>query len=338
MAYAQVIGDVTVSTNVTTPDNLNFIITGGSQVGGNLFQSFSEFSVPEGGVASFENALDVQNIINRVTGNSISQINGLIQAQGSSNFFLVNPNGIVFGPEAELVLGGSFVASTAESLQFLDGTVFSTVEPQAQPLLTMSVPVGLQFGEMPGSIINRSQATRSIPGFASEVPVGLGVQPGQTLALVGGDIFIENGRLSASGGRIELGSVANQGFVSLNSTAKGLTLGFESIQNFQDVQLSQAFVDVSSLEGSGTIEIHGRQIALKNTSQIGAFNGGVNAGGTLLIAASESVEINNSFVTTTTVSSGAAGDIIISTGQLIVSAGSGISALTEGSGQGANAN
>ena len=155
-APAQPVPDATLPVNslVTTQGNSS-TITGGTRAGKNLFHSFRDFSVPTMGVAYFNNALDIQNIISRVTGASVSNINGLIKANGAANLFLINPQGIIFGPHASLNIGGSFLASTVNSLKFADGKEFSATTGETTPLLTMSVPTGLHFGASAGSITNK---------------------------------------------------------------------------------------------------------------------------------------------------------------------------------------
>lgn len=156
LAHSQVISDGTLSTNITTPDDLNFFINDGNRAGSNLFYSFGEFSVSTGGAAIFNNPPDIENIIARVTGGSVSDIDGLIRANNQANLFLINPQGIVFGSNAQLEIGGSLISSTASSIKFADGREFSATETQESPLLTINLPIGLQFGSNPGRIINQS--------------------------------------------------------------------------------------------------------------------------------------------------------------------------------------
>ncbi|WP_445250133.1 filamentous hemagglutinin N-terminal domain-containing protein, partial [Microcoleus sp. OTE_8_concoct_300] len=314
MATAQIVPDRTLPNNSTvTPDRNTFTIEGGTEAGQNLFHSFREFSVPTGGEAFFNNANTIQNIFTRVTGGSISNIDGLIRTNSTVNLFLLNPNGIIFGPNASLNIGGSFLATTANSINFADGTSFSATNPQANPLLTISIPTSLQFGSNPGQIVNQSGAetAQKDSGQGNEQPVGLEVSPGQTLALVGGDLVLPGGFLTAPGGRIELGSVGANSLVSLTFNDSGFALGYTGVQNFQDIQLSQGAAVDASGEGGGTIQVQGGRVVLTEDSGIISKTFGSQDGGTVSIQAAHFIAEGGGYVDTTTYGSGRGGNLSV---------------------------
>ncbi|MGI0495184.1 filamentous hemagglutinin N-terminal domain-containing protein [Alkalinema pantanalense CENA528] len=272
-AIAQVIPDGTLPTTVTSPDALNFTIDGGGRSGGNIFHSFSQLSVPTGGSAFFNNALDVQNIFARVTGGTASNIDGLIKANGAASLFLLNPSGILFGPNASLNLGGSFLGTTASSIQFADSTEFSAVNA-GTPLLTMSAPIGLQMGVSSGSIRVQGQGHNLshpplLAGAVMRNPQqpGLRVLPGKTLALIGNGINLDSGVLIAESGKIELGSV-NTGMVAVNTTSALGSFSYDRATQFSDIRLTQASLLDASGSPGGFIHLQGQTTQIHNSSVI----------------------------------------------------------------------
>jgi filamentous hemagglutinin family protein len=331
---AQIIPDTTLPNNsIVLPNCSNCEITGGTTVGNNLFHSFVQFSIPTGGAGYFNNVPTIENIISRVTGKSISDIDGLIRTNGTANLFLLNPNGIIFGSNASLNVGGSFIASTANKLNFADGTEFTATTTQATPLLTISVPVGLQFGQTPGRIVNRSTSPET-----NVNPITFRVPPGKTLALVGGEVALEGGLLTTPGGRIELGSVSDNSLVRLTPIDKGWILGYEGIQNFQDISLSQgAFV------GSTDVQIQGRRVTVTEGSQVISAAGTDGQAGTLKVNASEQLELLGTptdlfptglFNEVEGEATGEGRSLTIETKRLIVQGGAQVSTTTFGAGQG----
>lgn len=237
---AQIQPDTTLPqpSQVTIQDQTQ-VIEAGTQVGGNLFHSFETFSIPTGSEVMFNPAPSVDRIISRVTGESPSLIDGTLRVGGVADLFLLNPNGLILGPNAQLDLGGSLIGSTADSLNFADGSQFSARDPGVAPLLTVSLPTGLQFNGDPGPIQVQG------PGHEFFYVVGSGVAPppqlqvpaGETFALVGGELTMTGGLITAPGGRIEVGAVG-AGQVQIQPQAQGWRFSYGEVQSFQEVQLS----------------------------------------------------------------------------------------------------
>ena len=133
----------------------------GKQVGGNLFHSFGNFGLTKGETATFNGPATVTNIVGRVTGGRASSIDGTVRSTvAGANFYLINPSGIVFGPNAAIDVKGSFRASTAEYLRMSDGARFQVTAPDGSAL-SAAPPVAFGFlNATPGRItVNGSTLT-----------------------------------------------------------------------------------------------------------------------------------------------------------------------------------
>jgi filamentous hemagglutinin family protein len=336
---AQITPDTSLGAEQTTLSPAS-LIGGGARRGANLFHSFSEFNINEGQRIDFANPAGVDRILARVTGGTRSQILGTLGVLGNADLFLINPNGIVFGANAQLDIRGSFVTSTADRLFFDNGFAFSTAAPQAPPLLTIGVPIGLQIPSTSGSLINRSRTVD-----ATGKTVGLQVPNGKTIAFVGGDISLEGGYLTAESGRVELGSLAS-GEVRLTPIASGWQLSYPENQSLRDIQLTQASRVTIAGNGNDAIQVQARHVSLSEGSQFDANTTGVLSGGALIVKASESIDLSGLTPDGTLLSgflaktggTGKAGTIDIATRQLRVLDRASISTATENAGDSGNIN
>ena len=345
-AAAQIIPDGTVGTTVS-PTNL---IDGGTRVGNNLFHSFSQFAIPTGGSAIFDNAIGDKTIFSRVTGPNISNIDGLIKTQNPANLFFMNPNGIVFGPNATLDIGGSFMGTTANSIKFADGVQFSASDITPNPLLTVSLPIGLQMGTTSGSIavtglghrLNNDNAFAPIAN-PNNTTSGLRVNPGQTLSLIGAGIDLQGGILVAPSGHIELGSISN-GTVGLDVSSAAWRFDYRNVQQFADIRFSQQSLADASGAPAGSLQLQGQNISLLNGSLALLANFGGDAQGSLVVNATDLLELRgvgnagfaDSQLSSENLGNGRGTNLTISAQRLQLRDGGEIIARNYGSGTGGN--
>jgi len=359
-----------VTLSATPPaGNVQYDITGGTRPGGasgtNLFHSFGEFSVPSKNIANFLNAgsidlnghvlasnLPTSNILGRVTGGDPSSIFGMIQTNGpngfgTANLFLMNPAGFLFGPKTTVNVGGMMTFTTADYLRFQGtDTLFNKVStPESlSPLSTVPVAAFGFLGSNPAAI--------AIQGST------LQVAQGQTLSFVGGNqgftamspdsgspinvpggVTMTGGTLLAHGGQINLASVASHGEVSAFdfTPTSGMTMG--------KIRLSQgALLDVSA-DAAGMVRIRGGQFVIDN-AKILADTGNTDSAPTAIdIQVTDAVSLTTtslSALTARTFGAGNAGDIMISSGSLNATFGTGslyvslIDSHTSGTGHGGN--
>ncbi|MBW4624675.1 MAG: filamentous hemagglutinin N-terminal domain-containing protein [Brasilonema octagenarum HA4186-MV1] len=326
-ASAQITPDTTLPNNSTVTINGNtFNIDGGTQAGRNLFHSFQQFSVQNGNTASFNNALDIQNIFSRVTGPSVSNIDGIIKALGTANLFLINPNGIIFGPNASLNVGGCFVGTTANAIQFGNQGFFSASEPNNPALLTVN-PSVLFFNQLAAASIKNNSVAPVEKNPAGLDTFGLRVPDGKSLLLVGGNISMDGGKLNAFGGRVELGGLAASGNVGLNVDGDKLSLDFPASSTRADISLTnRAVVDVRT-DGGGDIAINSRNLELSGNSRLsagireGLGNPEAKAGDITVNATGDINIIGDSGIGNTVLGTGNAGNIILSSNSLSLANG-----------------
>ncbi len=309
VAVAQVvIPDGSLGTQVQLdPLEQSFSVTGGALRGINLFHSFETFSPGTGDVRfdlqvnGFE---EVERIFSRVTGGEVSHIDGLLQTLGGNapDLFLLNPQGVVFGPNARLDLGGSLIGTTAEAIQFGDGFRFSTTVSPSDTLLSLSVPVGLQLGQDAGAISLIGPGHEiSVPPIA-ELPTllqaapadyekGLRLASGNTLALIGNGIRLEGGTLQSQfpqgGVQFSLGS-GSDGVVEIQpETQWGWSFDYGNLQSSSDIWLgNQARID-----GSGglpsRIQVSGKNVTLAEGTAVYSQNLGIFPNGAITFQVDE---------------------------------------------------
>lgn len=205
-AQAQIAPDGTTATEVK--GNAIAPTGAGTVNGGNLYHSFDKFNVPESGVIfntgnSSVNGSNVNNIINRVTGDTPSNILGAIesrQAFPNANLYLLNPNGVVFSENARLDIGGSFHVTTGTGLGFDQNQRFSVDKNSV--VFPNGDPKTIQFAvAQPAAIINQGN---------------LAVKDGKSISLTAGTV-INTGSLAAPSGNVDIAAVKGNSQVQLRS-------------------------------------------------------------------------------------------------------------------------
>ena len=281
-AIAQIIPDSSLGAenSVVESNGSRDTINGGAIRDANLFHSFQEFNVEALREAYFTNPDGIANIFSRVTGNNISDIQGVLGVLGDANLYLINPNGILFGENARLDVNGSFFATSADSVLFDNGFEFSAANPNQPPLLTIDIPIGLRFRDNPGDISNSAS---------------LLVNEGKSIALIGGNVSVENGGiLFAPGGRIELGGLMETGTIGI---ADGSSLIFPDGVVRGNVSVTDSSIVAVFSGGGGSIGVNAKNFNLTNGSRflggIGANQGSVEAqAGDITLNATDTITVS----------------------------------------------
>lgn len=261
------------------------LIEGGATRGSALFHSFTDFNVNTGQQVYFANPTGIDNILSRVTGLNHSQIDGVLGVNGSANLFLINPNGIVFGPDATLDVEGAFLASTSDRFQFADGSEFRATNPNAAPLVNVNIPLGIQLGpDAPAALVNEADLA-----VGSDLTlVASSVTSTGSLAAPNGNIRVEG-----SSGNVQVQALEAQSAVLTASehlileNSRLVTQGDLSLLAGETVRIrdseNTAFiaaagedllvrgveeVDIFALNHSDSILFSGRHLALQSSNPV----------------------------------------------------------------------
>jgi filamentous hemagglutinin family protein len=273
----------------------------GKQVGGNLFQSFGIFGLAQGESATFTGPTTVTNVVGRVTGGSTSSINGAIQSTiPGANVYLINPAGIVFGPNATVNVSGSFHASSADYLRMSDGARFQATNPGGSTLSAAS-PVAFGF-------LNAAPPAITVNGST------LGAGSGQTLGLVGGPVSISGAKLSAPAGTIHIASAASAGEIPVTpgngAALTTATLGPINITGGAVLDASNPL----SLGSGGNIFIRAGALTI-DASELNADNDGTGPGGKMVLGGESQLTLSDgAYVHSFAQSSGSGGTIALLSG------------------------
>lgn len=302
LAEAQVIPSRLSSTVVNVnqdSDNINYLIDGGRVSGSNLFHFFDQFNLNSDQQAIFRNGRNVETIFSIVSGGLSSSINGSISAAGKTNLSFFNPNGISFGQNARLNIGGDFLASTANRLFFSDGRSLA-IENSTQLMSALNPSSGnlvkLQFIGTSGGIIVRGighdleQQTPldSVTGVGN-IDSGLSVLPGQSLSLLANGIELSGGIIVAPSATVSLRSIA-QGEIPIDELDSSHNISFseeDSSTVYASVELNDsALIDTSGVSSS-LVSIRAKNLEILDNSFIFNRFSGNGSGGTLHFDISE---------------------------------------------------
>jgi filamentous hemagglutinin family protein len=339
------VADSTLGTQVLIENN-NFSITGGIRRGNSTFHSFTDFSVPLKASAIFANSTENQSIITRVTGSLFSDINGKVDTQGA-NFFLINPNGIVFGPSAQLNVGRIFAASTANGIDLVaDGgkiITFGTNAGGDTPLLEINPNIFFNV-----SRFNLGGGSGEIKNFGSLQTGNLNQYIGLiggNVSLIGDNASVDGGQIVAPGGRVELSGLSAPGSIGFGGDGAIPKLSFPVDVARSNVLLANltAKIDVTGV-GGGDISITAQNINLLEGASLLAgiseksgspetIAGDIKLTATNMIRIGSSSTINNDL---NQASIGNAGNIIINAGDISLESAASLNSLNSGQGNAGN--
>jgi filamentous hemagglutinin family protein len=274
------------------------IVNGGAIRGTALFHSLLKFNIKTGESTYFANPLGIKDIFARITGSSISNIDGTLGVNGSANLFLINTNGFIFGKNSALDLNGSLTVTTANSIIFPEYEFRSEGNTQI-PILSINIPIGLKFSNSSGNIeVNNNgfsiyQPANSLSPATplAQPPLGLSTNPGNNISFLGSNVLFDGAVFNLQETNFNIGAVSN-GIVLFANNQAGFD--YSNTNEFGTIKLdNQSFISNTSFFGGG-INVRGNNIDVINGSSIVFANVGSNFAEGINISANNQVTISGS--------------------------------------------
>ncbi len=350
-------GEIADFRNATTINNILVRVTGGtrSDIQGQLRAQGSAnlFLINPNGILFGSGArLSIGGSFVGTTANAIGFPGGgefsmTSQVEPQNSLLAVNPSALLFNQISAQPITNQ---STRTGLRV----------PTGRSLLLVGGNVNLEGGRL------EAEGGRvELGGVAGAGTVGLGVD-GNNLRLsfpndvVQADVSLSNGAsISASapagggGGNIQVQgrrvTLTNGSGISVNTlgSQRGGTLAVTASESVELTGGSRLLTQTQSTGAAGDIRIDTKRLIVRDGAQVSASTRSEGQGGTLVVTASESVEVSGTsgfgtpsglFAIATQEATGAAGDLRLETGQLTVRDGAVVSASTLNQKNGGNIN
>jgi filamentous hemagglutinin family protein len=255
--------------------------------------NWSSFDVGSQAHVTFKQPDASSQTLNRVAGAAASQIYGKITANGQ--VFLINPNGVVIGKNAQISASGIVVSTLDMTDKDFDNGNYK-----------------FQQTGPSGSIVNQGNLSTPETGYVTVLGVNVSNQG-----------TINTGKaILASGNKIEI-PVTESGLITLEAEVETATVVNEGTIKASDIRMlstgavtakANSVIDASSATGrGGTVRLSGKKIEIKDNAKI--VVNGKTGGGTIVLGDKTktiTTEVaNNSRVEANATATGDGGNVII---------------------------
>ncbi|MCC2636956.1 MAG: filamentous hemagglutinin family outer membrane protein [Moraxellaceae bacterium] len=309
-------GSVTAGSGAITTSGSNLTVHQGTQ---KLIVDWQSFGIAGGEHVQFVQPSASAVALNRVLGNNASEIYGSLSANGQ--VFLINPNGILFGPTAQVSVG-SLVASTLDigNDDFLAGNyVFDGEGGRVANQGTLTAAEGGVIALLAPEVRNEGVIVAQAGG------IGLGAGTRVRLELAGGlsldveesalNALIENRHaLRAEGGTIILAASAQRRLLTGMINNTGTVVAGSAVEEGGVIRLIGGFQSLGgTLDASGT-KGGGIAIDARNVDQYGRIDaqGTAGDGGTISLTGERLIQTSAAVIDASGSSTG--GDVRLALG------------------------